>query len=66
MYAYCGNNPVNYSDPSGNIAVEFAMMMLYGAATVVTAVLATKAIEETAEVVKSVVQEAVEKREEKK
>ena len=30
LYVYCGNDPINYVDPSGNIAISLGLAMLIG------------------------------------
>ncbi|KJR46896.1 Rhs family protein [Desulfosporosinus sp. I2] len=30
LYTYCGNNPVNYTDPSGNMRCDQAVDLMYG------------------------------------
>ena len=30
LYAYCGNNPIMYSDPNGHLAISIGLLMLIG------------------------------------
>ena len=37
LYAYCGNDPINYVDPSGHLIVELIAALILGLATIIGA-----------------------------
>ena len=56
LFAYCGNNPVNNYDPSGNFFISGTIGVFTGIGIVLIGIIAILTVNQTAEIVKNVVE----------
>ena len=56
LFAYCGNNPVNNYDPSGNFFISGTIGVFTGIGIVLTGIIAILTVNQTAQIVKNEVE----------